>query len=181
MKDQASDLGAGWRVRGATAHAARWPDLPPTRPIAVGRAYAVGQIGSFVRFPLGFVSADGIAGVRETVTGGTLARAQVIVIDRHGEFGGAVKGSRRVFSIGSKDHPFLLPYWCLSFDELGWFLVDRRSASETMQDGNLRDKIAAMRKATCATVKVGAKQTKLSAEEVTADAPLPFDLRELWY
>ena len=87
----------------------------------------------------------------------------------------------RVFSIGAKDHPFVLPYWCLSFDELGWFLVDRRGASETVQDGNLRDKIFAMRQASSKTANVGTKQAKLTENEVTADSPLPFNVRELWY
>lgn len=294
MKDEATFLGTVRRVTGATVFATLSPDLPSTSPIVNGRVYRVGQIGSFVRIPLGFLNVYGIvsmvgaialpgdaaldyamkgaectleikligeayrgsafqrglsiyptvddevhvvteddlakiyaptgsspvrignhsaseslaatldldklvtrhaailgstgagksntvAAILKAITDGSFPKARVVVIDPHGEYGAAFKGISRVFSIGAKEHPFLLPYWCLSFDELGWFLVDRRAASETVQDGNLRDKIAAMRKATCATVKVGAKQTKLSPEEVTADAPLPFDLRELWY
>jgi hypothetical protein len=46
----------------------------------------------------------------------------------HGEYGAAFKGISRVFSIGAKDHPFLLPYWCLSFDEHGVWVSDYRCA-----------------------------------------------------
>jgi putative phosphoesterase len=122
-----------------------------------------------------------VAAILKAITSGSLPKAQVIVIDPHGEYGAAFKGISRVFSIGAKDHPFLLPYWCLSFDELGWFLVDRRSASETMQDGNLRDKTFDMRQQAAAIAKVGNKQNKLTSDEITVDSPLPFDVKKLWY
>jgi hypothetical protein len=294
MKDEATYLGTVRRVIGATVYATLSSDLPSTSPIVHGRVYRVGQIGSFVRIPLGFLNAYGIvsmvgaaevrgdsalgpvaanaectleikligeayrgspfqrglsiyptvddevhvvteddlakiyapsgssavcigthsaseslaatldldklvtrhgailgstgagksntvAAILKAITSGSLPKAQVIVIDPHGEYGAAFKGISRVFSIGAKDYPFLLPYWCLSFDELGWFLVDRRSASETMQDGNLRDKTFEMRQQAAAAAKVGKKQNKLTGDEITVDSPLPFDVKKLWY
>ncbi|MBR1231695.1 ATP-binding protein [Bradyrhizobium sp. AUGA SZCCT0182] len=294
MKDEATYLGTVRRVIGATVYATLSSDLPSTSPIVHGRVYRVGQIGSFVRIPLGFLNAYGIvsmvgaaevrgdsalgpvaanaectleikligeayrgspfqrglsiyptvddevhvvteddlakiyapsgssavcigthsaseslaatldldklvtrhgailgstgagksntvAAILKAITSGSLPKAQVIVIDPHGEYGAAFKGISRVFSIGAKDHPFLLPYWCLSFDELGWFLVDRRSASETMQDGNLRDKTFEMRQQAAAVANVGKKQSKLTSDEITVDSPLPFDVKKLWY
>jgi uncharacterized protein len=294
MKDEATYLGTVRRVIGATVYATLSSDLPSTSPIVHGRVYRVGQIGSFVRIPLGFLNAYGIvsmvgaaevrgdsalgpvaanaectleikligeayrgspfqrglsiyptvddevhvvteddlakiyapsgssavcigthsaseslaatldldklvtrhgailgstgagksntvAAILKAITSGSLPKAQVIVIDPHGEYGAAFKGISRVFSIGAKDHPFLLPYWCLSFDELGWFLVDRRSASETMQDGNLRDKTFEMRQQAAAIAKVGNKQNRLTSDEITVDSPLPFDVKKLWY
>ncbi|MGY4157873.1 hypothetical protein ACVINW_003715 [Bradyrhizobium sp. USDA 4461] len=293
MKDEATYLGSVRRVVGATVYATLSSDLPSTSPIVHGRVYRVGQIGSFVRIPLGFLNAYGIvsmvgavavpgedpliaarsaectleiklvgeayrnsafqrglsiyptvddevhvvteddlskiyapsesapvaigshsasesleatldldklvtrhaaivgstgagksntvAAILKALTTGSFPKARVIVIDPHGEYGAAFQGISRVFSIGAKDYPFVLPYWCLSFDELGWFLVDRRAASETIQDGNLRDKIAEMRRVASVRVKVGANQKKLLPEEVTADAPLPFGIRDLWY
>lgn len=294
MRDEATFLGTVRRVNGATVYATLSPELPSTSPIVNGRVYRVGQIGSFVRIPLGFLNAYGIvsmvgaialpgdeilaatnsvaectleiklvgeayrgsafqrglsiyptvddevhvvteddlakiyapsgsspvrigshsasdslaatldldklvtrhaailgstgagksntvAAILKAITSGSFPKARVIVIDPHGEYGAAFKGISRVFSIGAPDYPFELPYWCLSFDELGWFFVDRRSASETIQDGNLRDQIVAMRKASCATVKMGLGQKKLTPEQVTADSPLPFSAQELWY
>lgn len=293
MRDEATFLGTVRRVVGASVYAALSPDLPSTSPIVNGRIYRVGQIGSFVRIPLGFLNVYGIvsmvgavalpgdeelgvgpsaewtleikligeayrgsafqrglsmyptvddeihvvteddlskiyapfgsspvkigthsaseslaatldldklvtrhaaivgstgagksntvAAILKAITSGSYPKARVIVIDPHGEYGAAFQGISRVFSIGAKQDPFVLPYWCLSFDELGWFLVDRRSASETMQDGNLRDQIVAMRQASAAAVKVGKSQSKLTASQITPDSPLPFDVRELWY
>jgi len=294
MKDEATFIGTVRRVIGATVYSALSPDLPSTSPIVNGRVYRIGQIGSFVRIPLGFLNAYGIvsmvgaialrgdetlgpiapsaectleikligeayrgsafqrgvsiyptvddevhvvteddlakiyapfgsspvrigshsaseslaatldldklvtrhaailgstgtgksntvAAILKAITNGEFPKAQVIVIDPHGEYGAAFDGISRVFSIGDAKYPFYLPYWCLSFDELAWFLVDRRGASETIQDGNLRDRIFDLRQKAASAVAVGAGQQKLSPDEVTADSPLPFDVRGLWY
>ena len=294
MKDEATFIGTVRRVVGATVHVVLSPELPSTSPIVHGRVYRIGQIGSFVRIPLGFLNVYGIvstvgavavrsdddqavagdaaertlevkligeayqnsafqrglsshptiddevhvvteadlrkiyepagtapvpigvhsaseslpatldldklvtrhaailgstgsgksntvAAVLKAVTDGSLPQARVIVIDPHGEYGAAFKGLSRVYSIGDKTNPFVLPYWCLPFDELAWFLVERKSATEALQDGYLRDKIFEMRKAAAAKVTVGSKQTALTADDITADSPLPFDIRELWY
>lgn len=294
MKQEATLIGHVRRVVGATVYANLASDLPSTNPIVDGRIYRIGQIGSFVRIPLGFLNVYGIvsmvgasavrgdeqlgpvatqseytleiklvgeayrgsafqrglsiyptvedevhvvteedlariyapsglspvrigshsaseslvatldldklvtrhaailgstgsgksntvAAILKAITTGSFPKAQVIVIDPHGEYGAAFGNLSRVFSIASKEHPFLLPYWCLSFDELAWFLVDRRAASETIQDGNLRDKIFDLRRTAANTVTVAQDQTKLDKDEVTVDSPLPFDMRGLWY
>ena len=294
MKDEATYIGTVRRVIGATVYSTLSPDLPSTSPIVNGRVYRIGQIGSFVRIPLGFLNAYGIvsmvgaialrgdetlglistsaectleikligeayrgspfqrglsiyptvddeiyvvteddlakiyapygsapvrigshsaseslaatldldklvtrhaailgstgtgksntvAAILKAITSGGYPKAQVIVIDPHGEYGTAFDGISRVFSIGNAKYPFYLPYWCLSFDELAWFLVDRRAASESMQDGNLRDKIFELRQKAAESVDVAAGQQKLGRDEVTVDSPLPFDVRGLWY
>jgi DNA helicase HerA-like ATPase len=295
VKDEATFIGTVRRVTGATVYATLSADLPSTSPIVNGRVYRIGQIGSFVRIPLGFLNAYGIvsmvgavaiqgdesvnliastsaectleikligeayrgspfqrglsiyptvddevhvvtqddlakiyapfgsspvrvgshsasesleatldldklvtrhaailgstgsgksnsvAAILKAITTGSFPKAQVIVIDPHGEYGAAFAGRSRVLSIGDKLHPFRLPYWCLSFDEIAWFLVDRRAASETIQDGNLRDKIFELRRKAAQGVAVGTNQQKLTPDEITVDSPLPFDLRALWY
>lgn len=294
MKDEATFIGHVRRVIGATVYAVLSSELPSTSPIVNGRVYRIGQIGSFVRIPLGFLNVYGIvsmvgaialraddalgpvasnaectlevkligeayrgspfqrglsiyptvddeihvvteddlakiyapsgsspvrigthsaseslaatldldklvtrhaaivgstgsgksntvAAVLKAITSGDFPKAQVIVIDPHGEYGAAFDGLSRVFRIGDLKWPFILPYWCLSFDELAWFLVDRRAASETAPDGTLRDKIFELRQASAEAMKVGSKQPKLTRDEVTVDSPLPFDIRRLWY
>jgi DNA helicase HerA-like ATPase len=106
----------------------------------------------------------------------TYPRAKVLVIDPHGEYGSAFQGKSRVFRINDPEHPLLLPYWALSFDELAWFLVDRRSATETAQDGRLRELVYEARKH-------GAEQLPIPnlADEITPDSPVPFDIRSIWY
>jgi len=293
MKGDATFLGSVRRVVGATVYVALSEELPSTSPIVNGRIYRIGQIGSFVRIPLGFLNLYGIvsmvgsvalkgneelgileipaertlevklvgeayrtskferglsiyptvddevhvvteddlakiyepygsspvgigrhsasesldatldldklvtrhcavlgstgsgksntvAAILKSITNGSFPKAQIIVIDPHGEYGSAFAGISKVMSIGGTT-PLVLPYWCLSFDELAWFLVDRRASSETVQDGHLRDKIFEMRQESLSGLQYGDGQKKLSKEEITADSPIPFDIRRLWY
>ena len=118
-----------------------------------------------------------IANFLKTLDKAIFPGARVVVVDPHGEYSAALKDRARVFSIGDSAYPLLLPYWALSFDELGWFLVDRRSATESLQDTTLRDKIFEMKVANCNSLKAGA----INADEITVDSPLPFSLKDLWY
>lgn len=70
-----------------------------------------------------------------------------------------------------------MPYWALAFDELAWFLVDRRSSSESQQDVALRDQVMRMKRDRCAGLKAGS----VDADDITVDSPVPFSVRELWY
>jgi len=70
-----------------------------------------------------------VAAFLKGLTGGSFPSARIVVIDPHGEYGAALKDRARGFWIGDKTFPLIVPYWALSFDELGWFLVDRRTAS----------------------------------------------------
>ncbi len=118
-----------------------------------------------------------VAGLLKALTSGVFPSARVVVIDPHGEYGAALAGRARVFSIGDAGYPLLVPYWALSFDELAWFLVDRRSASETLQDTTLRDRIFEEKCRNCTQLSAGA----VLPEEITVDSPIPFSLRDLWY
>lgn len=118
-----------------------------------------------------------VAALLKSVTSGTYPSARIVVIDPHGEYGAAFQGSARVFSIGDKENPLFVPYWALSFDELAWFLVDRRSASESQQDMLLRDKILEDKKYYCDKLRAG----KISDAVITVDSPVPFSLRDVWY
>lgn len=294
MKNEATFLGVVRRVVGAKVYVEVSKDLPSTSPIVNGRVYRLGQIGSFVRIPLGFVNVYGIvsmvgaveavgdeelgqlgqrgqrtlevqlvgetqgtgafqrglsiyptlddevhvvtqddlahiyaplnsdqvaigthssseslratvdldklvtrhtavlgstgsgksntvAALLKALTAGKYPNARIVVIDPHGEYGAAFEGISRVFRIGDPKTPLVLPYWALSFDELAWFLVDRKSVAESMQDANLRDQIFEMRQASAPTLKASPAGHAVSAEEITVDSPIPFDLRALWY
>lgn len=118
-----------------------------------------------------------VAGFLKALTGGSFPNARVVVIDPHGEYAAALQKTARVFSIGDEEHPLVVPYWALSFDELGWFLVDRRSASEAVQDTILRDRIFSDKQVYCDKLGAGA----VPPNELTVDSPVPFDLRQIWY
>lgn len=103
--------------------------------------------------------------------------ASVVVIDPHGEYGAALQGQAKVLSIGDVVNPLVIPYWAMAFDELAWFLVDRRSAAETLQDTLLREYIFEQKTAACARLRAGA----VNPGAITADSPIPFSLKDLWY
>lgn len=294
MKTEATFLGFVRRVVGAKVYVEVSRDLPSTSPIVNGRVYKLGQIGSFVRIPLGFLNVYGIvsmvgaievagddqlgqlgqrgqrtlevqlvgetqgtgpfqrglsiypslddevhvvtqddlaqiyvplssdqvaigshssseslnacvdldklvtrhaavlgstgsgksntvAALLKALTAGKYPSARIVVIDPHGEYGAAFEGISKVFRIGDTKTPLTLPYWALSFDELAWFLVDRKSAAESMQDAILRDQIFEMRQATASKLKASPSGQPITADEITVDSPIPFDMRSLWY
>jgi len=118
-----------------------------------------------------------VAGFLKALVGGSFPNARVVVIDPHGEYGAALKGHARVYSINDPKYPLVVPYWALSFDELAWFLVDRRTSSETLQDSALRDYVFELKRTSCTSTRSG----KVDPDEITVDSPLPFSLREVWY
>jgi len=290
LKTDATYLGVVRRVTGSKVYVEVSPDIPSASPIIYGRVHRLGQIGSFVRIPLGFLNLYGVvsmvgaseltnlpagelpilggqrwvevqlvgesygcedfqrgvsvfptlddevhivteedlaviyapfgssmveigthaaseslkayvdldkivtrhaailgstgsgksntvAALLKSLTSGGYPSARIVVIDPHGEYGNAFKNSARVFSIGNQQHPLFVPYWALSFDELAWFLVDRRSASESQQDTNLRDKIFEEKKSRCSKLRAGA----VTDTVITVDSPVPFFLRDVWY
>ena len=118
-----------------------------------------------------------VAGFLKALTSGAFPNARVIVIDPHGEYGAALIDRACVFSIGSPDHALLVPYWALSFDELAWFLVDRKTTSESLQDSTLRDRVFETKREQIGSLAAG----PVAPGDITVDSPLPFSVRELWY
>lgn len=289
MKHEVTYLGTVRRVVGAKVYIEVCASLPSASPIICGRAYRIGQVGSFVRIPLGFlnlygvvslvgatevtatseqlpivngqrwievqlvgeayanesfqrgvsifptiddeahivteedltiiygvtagtmveigshVASDGlkayidldklvsrhcavvgstgcgksntIAAIMKALTAGEHPNARLIVIDPHGEYHAAFPESSRVFRINDAISPLMIPYWALSFDELAWFLYDRRVAGESTQDAIIRERIYEEKKAICGSLCAG----QVPPDEITADSPIPFKLKELFY
>jgi len=118
-----------------------------------------------------------VAGLLKALTNGTFPSARIVVIDPHGEYAAALNGRARVFSIGDHQHALQVPFWALSFDELAWFLVDRRTAAESQPDLALRDFIYELRRANTANLRAGS----LNADDITVDSPVPFSIQKVWY
>src|SRR5947207_3786594 len=60
MRSEATYIGSVTRVVGAKVIVTVSPDLPSTSPIVNGRMYRIGQVGTFVRIPVGFVNVYGV-------------------------------------------------------------------------------------------------------------------------
>ena len=120
---------------------------------------------------------NSVACFLKALTDGGYPSARVVVIDPHGEYRAALHDVARVFSIGDPINPLVLPYWALSFDEVAWFLVDRRGVAESMQDSILRDHILRQKQASCTDLRAG----EVDSREITVDSPIPFSVKQLWY
>ena len=118
-----------------------------------------------------------VAGFLKKLSNGDFPNAQIVVIDPHGEYAAALEERARVIAIGDSKYPLLIPYWALSFDELAWFLVDRRAASESQQDIVLRDRIFELKRKSCPELKA----CPVDTSDITVDSPVPFDLKSMWY
>ncbi len=120
---------------------------------------------------------NAVAALIKALAMGDYPNARVVIIDPHGEYSSAFEAMSRVFRIGEADSSLWVPYWALSFDELAWFLVGRKTASESLQDGALRDKMLAFKVRRSTGLRAGS----VDGDVITGDSPIPFDLRQLWY
>lgn len=154
---------------GALAASESLPATVDIDKIVTRHAAIVGSTGSG--------KSNTVAGFLKALTNGSFPSARIVVIDPHGEYATALKDYARVFSIGDKKFPLEVPYWALSFDELGWFLVDRKSAAESLQDSTLRDYIFGQKRDQCKNLKSG----KIEPNDITVDSPVPFSIQQLWY
>lgn len=103
--------------------------------------------------------------------------ARLVLVDTHGEYATAFEGSSSVFKINDTSKPLQIPFWTMTFDELSFFLVGRQEGQERPEDKELRAKIVELKKANAESLKAGA----LNLDYITADSPIPFDIRQMWY
>ena len=113
----------------------------------------------------------------EAASDGKFPNARAIVIDPHGEYASALGDRAYVFrispneSVGEK--PLWVPFWALPFTELRQLtLGDLQPAHEAA----IRDKVLKMK--TEAAQLLG---NPPPLEALTADSPIPFSIKELWY
>jgi len=118
-----------------------------------------------------------VAAMLKALSAGGYPSARVVVIDPHGEYGSAFDGISKIFRIGSTSDPLLIPYWTMSFDELGWFFINRAGASESLQEAAFRSRVFDLKKDACQKLKSGV----VADSEITVDSPIPFSIRDLWY
>lgn len=103
--------------------------------------------------------------------------SRVVLIDPHGEYASAFETSSKIFKINSTTSPLTIPFWAMTFDELTFFLVGRPEGQEKPEDKLLREKIVQMKKENSQNLKSGAIDTNY----ITADSPIPFNIKQLWY
>lgn len=103
--------------------------------------------------------------------------SRIVLIDPHGEYSSAFKDNAKVFRIDGEKKPLLIPFWAMTFDELGLFLVGRKPGEERPEDKRLREKVLELKLKNIDKLKSG----QVNSEYITADSPIPFDIRQMWY
>ncbi|WP_339828955.1 DUF87 domain-containing protein [uncultured Parvibaculum sp.] len=107
--------------------------------------------------------------------------ARIVVLDLHGEYSRALRDRANIFKI-SPDHDteneykLCIPFWALSFDELLRVTFGPLPADGKARNVILERVIAAKRQSLIDNPIRGA-----TAEDVSADSPVPFSLNRLWY
>lgn len=103
--------------------------------------------------------------------------SRIILVDRHGEYSSAFPGAK-VFKINDGKHPLFIPFWLMTFEELAYFLFGATNKDDQKPEyRKLRELVVERKKANLKKLKAGAINSNL----VTADSPIPFNIRELWY
>lgn len=103
--------------------------------------------------------------------------ARVLVIDPHGEYGSAIGQYGQVFKVradqrkGEKE--LYVPFWALPFEELQALTL---GAMQPSAESAVRDEVIARKRLAAQ----GLKNKPLDTV-ITADSPIPFSMRKLWF
>ena len=113
----------------------------------------------------------------ETVSDGSLPNSRTIVIDPHGEYATALGPNARVFRIRPNEEagerPLWVPFWALPFFELQQITL---GGLQPNHEAAIRDLVQDM-KADAA----GHLSNPPPMETLTADTPVPFSIKRLWF
>jgi uncharacterized protein len=103
--------------------------------------------------------------------------SRVVLVDPHGEYSSALPQAR-VLRIGDAQRPLHIPFWLMNFDELAYFLVGATPKDEQRPEyRKLREWIVERKRKNYDKLKAGPVEEDL----ITADSPIPFNVRELWH
>jgi hypothetical protein len=118
-----------------------------------------------------------VATVLEELSSGDLPTSRTLVIDAHGEYATAVGSRGRIIHTGAsapeKARILRVPFWALPFNELLDLAMGdmQPHAAEA-----LRDRVAEMKRKAAVHLK-----NPPPPETITADTPVPFSIRRLWF
>ncbi|HEY5181882.1 MAG TPA: ATP-binding protein [Dermatophilaceae bacterium] len=118
-----------------------------------------------------------VAVLLEVLSGDQFPSARLLVIDPHGEYSSTVGDKAHVIQTGMNAKPatdqLRVPYWALPLEEL--LALTMRDLQPHVVE-QIRDRVRAMKLAAAQHLAVAPP-----LEAVTADSPLPFSIRQLWF
>ncbi len=103
--------------------------------------------------------------------------SRILLVDPHGEYASAFP-SAKVFKINDSENPLYIPFWLMNFDELAYFLVGATPRDDTRPDYRMfREMIVNYKKENHNKL----KSRDVDINLITADSPIPFNIRKVWY
>ena len=113
--------------------------------------------------------------ILESLASAAYPSSRVLVIDPHGEYGAVAPGRSIVFRLspGKNEKQLVVPFWALPFDEL---LAITFGAMSPTNEAALRDMVQERKRAAALNLK-----SPPPPESITADTPVPFSLKQLWF
>lgn len=113
----------------------------------------------------------------EAVSDGSLPNSRVIVIDPHGEYSSALGDRAQVFSVRpdvqNGEKALWVPFWALPFSELQELTL---GGLQPNHEATIRDLVLDMKMESTNQLKISPP-----TETLTADSPVPFSIKKLWY
>lgn len=113
--------------------------------------------------------------VLESIASPHLPASRALVIDPHGEYAGVSPDRSKVFrvSAGEGDSTLSVPFWALPFSELIAVTFGEMSPAN---EASVRDMVLCRKREAAKLLENPPPQ-----ESITADTPIPFSLRALWF
>lgn len=113
----------------------------------------------------------------EAISDGKYPSARILVVDPHGEYGSALGDKAYVFKLNpdekSQEKRLLVPYWALPVTALMNICM---GGLQPNTESAIREKILDLKKDSLTKLK-----TPFPPEAITADSPIPFSLKKLWF
>lgn len=117
-----------------------------------------------------------VATLLESIVEQGYSSARVLVVDPHGEYGSTVEDTGYVFRVGPEadnERALVVPFWALPFDELCQIAM---GGMQQTQEAAIRDLVAELKMEAAQYLDNVPPETA-----ITADSPIPFSIRRLWY
>ena len=102
--------------------------------------------------------------------------SRVILVDPHGEYASAFPHAK-VFKINDVVNPLFIPFWLMNFDELAFFLVGANPNDDQRTEyRRFRELVTDLKRENNVLV-----SGTVDKNYITADSPIPFSPRKLWW
>lgn len=118
-----------------------------------------------------------VAVMLESIAKGGFPSARILLVDPHGEYNETLKEYSKVFKVNADtakaQSELYIPFWALPFDEL---MASFPGALSDQQRDYVRSKMLEEKIASIIKLK-----SKPDINSLTADSPLPFSIKQLWF